>query len=80
MNVPMKPIIEVDGREAMREIVASGAGIGFVSQAEHNHDERLQPIKITGIELEMVETLVILKMRRDLPMIRTFMRSVREVG
>ncbi len=80
MKVPMKPIIEVDGREAMREIVASGAGIGFVSQAEHNHDERLQPIKITGIELEMVETLVILKMRRDLPMIRTFMRSVREVG
>jgi hypothetical protein len=28
----------------------------------------------------MVETLVILKMRRDVPMIRAFMRSVREVG
>jgi aminoethylphosphonate catabolism LysR family transcriptional regulator len=79
INVLIKPVIEVDGREAMREIVASGAGIGFVSKAEHNHDERLQPITITGLELEMVETLVILKMRRDVPMIRAFMRSVREV-
>lgn len=79
-NLRIKPVIEVDGREAMREIVASGAGVGFVSEAEHSHDDRLQRIRITGLDLEMVETLVVLKMRRDVPMIRAFLRSVREVG
>lgn len=79
-KIHITPVIEVDGREAMREVVASGAGLGFVSSAEHGNDTRLQHIKITGIDLKMVETLVYLKMRQDVPMIRTFMRSVREVG
>ncbi|MGB7242537.1 MAG: LysR substrate-binding domain-containing protein [Sulfitobacter sp.] len=75
----LKPVIEVDGREAMREVVASGAGIGFVSEAEYGHDDRLQRLKITGINLKMVETLIHLKMRRDVPVIRAFMRSVHQV-
>ena len=79
-KIQIKPVIEVDGREAMREVVASGAGVGFVSKAEHGHDTRLQRIAITGIDLKMIETLIYLKMRRDVPMIRAFMRSVHEAG
>lgn len=32
-TIELKPAIEAEGREAVREIVASGAGIGFVSAA-----------------------------------------------
>ena len=33
-GVTLPPSVEAEGREAVREIVASGAGIGFVSRAE----------------------------------------------
>ena len=75
-RVKLSPVIEVDGREAMREVVASGAGIGFVSEAEAGHDDRLVHVPIKGIDLQMVETLVHLSIRRDVPVIRAFMREV----
>jgi LysR family transcriptional regulator, low CO2-responsive transcriptional regulator len=37
-GVVLPPSIEAEGREAVREIVASGAGIGFVSRAEFGDD------------------------------------------
>ncbi|MBT8414991.1 MAG: LysR family transcriptional regulator [Boseongicola sp.] len=75
-KVVLRPVIEVDGREAMREVVASGAGLGFVSEAEFGHDDRLERIAIQGIEIAMTETLVHLSMRTDVPVIRAFLRSV----
>ena len=46
LGVELKPTIEAEGREAVREIVASGAGVGFVSRAEFGLDSRLRPIVI----------------------------------
>ena len=40
----MQATIEAEGREAVRELVASGAGVGFVSMAEFSPDTRLVPI------------------------------------
>ncbi len=75
-KVPLKPAIEVEGREAMREIVASGAGIGFLSEAEFGHDQRLVQIPIDGMGLAMSESIVSLKARRDVPIIRAFKKSL----
>lgn len=75
-KVRLEPAIEVEGREAMREIVASGAGIGFLSEAEFGHDQRLVQIPIEGMGLAMSEAIVSLKARRDVPMIRAFKRSL----
>ena len=74
-NVALNPVIEVDGREALREVVASGAGIGFVSEAEFGHDDRLVRVPIQGIELGMTEALVTLKARRDVSVIRAFLNT-----
>ncbi|MEO9826378.1 MAG: LysR substrate-binding domain-containing protein [Paracoccaceae bacterium] len=75
-KVRLKPAIEVEGREAMREIVASGAGIGFLSEAEFGHDQRLVHFPIVGLGLSMSEAIVTLKARRDVPMIRAFKKSL----
>ncbi len=75
-KVTLRPVIEVDGREAMREVVASGAGLGFVSEAEFGHDDRLERVSIQGTDIAMTETLVHLSMRTDVPVIRAFLRSV----
>ena len=75
-GVKLVPAIEVEGREALREVVASGAGIGFVSEAEFGHDRRLQMVPLQGSAAGMSEAIVTLSARRDVPMIRAFMRSV----
>ena len=77
-GVTLKPAIVAEGREAVREIVASGAGIGFVSRAEYGHDARLKPLEIEGIDIQMSETLVHLGQRRDVRMIRAFMEFARQ--
>ena len=77
-KIRLSPVIEVEGREAMREVVASGAGIGFVSEAEFGHDSRLIAVPIKGMGLLMSEALVTLKARRDVPVIRAFQKSVAE--
>ncbi len=73
----MKPAFEVEGREAMREVVASGGGVGFVSEAEFGNDNRLVKLPITDADLSMTETLVYMSPRRDVSIIRTFMGFVR---
>ncbi len=76
-KVALTPVLEVEGREAMREMVASGAGIGFVSEAEFGHDARFVRIPLIGTRMSMAETLVHLGQRRDLRLIRAFMDVAR---
>lgn len=76
----LSPAIEVEGREAMREVVASGAGIGFVSRAEFGMDTRLRPLEISDADLQMSETLVYLSQRENLRLIRAFVDSLLKTG
>ena len=78
-GVVLSPVIEAEGREAMREVVASGAGIGFVSQAELGDDQRLIPIELEGVDLHMSETIAFLGQRRDLRIIRAFTGVVQDL-
>lgn len=78
-NVPLSPAIEVEGREAMREVVASGAGLGFVLQTEIGHDPRLISFPLEGSGLAMPEALVTLRNRAEVPVIRAFLASVRHI-
>ncbi|MDG1935948.1 MAG: LysR substrate-binding domain-containing protein [Paracoccaceae bacterium] len=77
-GVVLTPIIEAEGREAMREVVASGAGIGFVSKAEFGDDQRLVQIAIDGVDLHMSETIAFLGQRGDLRIIRAFIHVAQE--
>lgn len=72
-GIRLNPAIVAEGREAVRELVASGAGIGFVSQAEYGHDDRLRQIKLKGVNLQMGESMISLSQRRDVKIIRAFM-------
>lgn len=72
-GVVLNPEVEVDGREAMLEIVASGVGIGFVSRAEFGNDPRLVKIELSDLKLSMFESLVFLRQREEQRMIRSFM-------
>jgi len=72
-NVTLRPSIIAEGREAVREIVASGGGIGFVSAAEYGQDVRLVQIQIAGPMIPMEETVVCIRNRSEVRVIRAFM-------
>ena len=76
-GLSLVPLIEAEGREAVRETVAGGTGIGFVSEAEFGKDERLVKIPISGPDITMEEKLVCVKQRSEVRMIRAFMGLAR---
>lgn len=76
-KIALRPAIVAEGREAVRELVASGAGIGFVSQAEFGHDARLVEIPLRGVDIRMREAVVHLGQRREVRVIRAFMGFAR---
>lgn len=76
-GVELKPMIEAEGREAVREIVASGAGIGFVSAAEFGQDSRLVKIPIDAPGLLMDEALICLTERSGGKLVRAFLDIAR---
>jgi len=76
-KIKLKPVMEVEGREAMREIVGSGVGIGFISEAECGNDGRVIQYPIRDAQLQMQESLFYMAQRSDLRIIRTFVDFVR---
>ncbi|MFK7858052.1 MAG: LysR substrate-binding domain-containing protein [Granulosicoccus sp.] len=65
--------IEAEGREAVRQIVAAGGGVGIVSQAEFAASPDLHNIRIRDATLNMEEAIVCLRERRDNRLISRFM-------
>lgn len=72
-GLELKPAIEAEGREAVREVVASGAGVGFVSAAEFGHDARLVQIPIAAPQMLMDEALICLRERSGGKLVRAFL-------
>ncbi|WP_284165545.1 LysR substrate-binding domain-containing protein [Frigidibacter sp. SD6-1] len=72
-GVQLQAAIEAEGREAVREIVASGAGIGFVSAAEFGPDPRLVAIPVEGTDhVRMDEALICLRERKGGKLVQAF--------
>ncbi|MGT2467225.1 LysR substrate-binding domain-containing protein [Mesorhizobium atlanticum] len=78
-GIELRPTIEAEGREAVREIVASGAGVGFVSAAEFGHDSRLAEIMIDAPETLMDEALICLRERSGGKLVRAFLDTARSM-
>jgi len=76
----LKPLIEAEGREGVREVVASGAGIGFVSTAEFGTDERLFKIPLPAPCPVMSESLICLRDRKEQKLIKAFMKLANELN
>lgn len=72
LEIELQPAVEAEGREAVREIVASGGGVGFVSAAEFGEDSRIVPIVIAGPEILMDEALICLRERSAGKLVRAF--------
>lgn len=72
-GVELTAKIEAEGREAIREIVATGSAVGVVSEAEFGHDPRLKKIAISGEPMLMEEALACLKERAGGRLVKAFL-------
>lgn len=70
-------VMEIESREAAREAVASGMGIGIISTAEIVPDARLHMLRFSDWQATMSEWLVCLSARADLHMIRAVLGLLR---
>ncbi|WP_025899482.1 LysR substrate-binding domain-containing protein [Sneathiella glossodoripedis] len=71
-RLPMNIVMEVQGREAVREAVAAEIGVGIVSEPEFGHDSRLKSLRLSDCKATMTESLVCLKEKRHLKTISAF--------
>ncbi len=71
-QLTLNVVMEVEGREAMREIIGTGAGVGFVSEAEFGNDDRLRKYDISDARLTMQESLFYLSQRSEVRIIKSF--------
>ena len=69
-------LLDMNSREAVRETVAAGLGVGVVSAGEFGKDSRLAVLELTGGELSMTEYVVCLAERQDLRLVRSFLELV----
>ena len=74
----IRPAIQVEGREAAREAVVVGIGVGVVSAAEFGADARVYAMPIRDCTQRMKETLVCLKEQSSRRVVATFLEIVRE--
>jgi aminoethylphosphonate catabolism LysR family transcriptional regulator len=80
LGIELRPAIEAEGREAVREIVAAGGGVGFVSAAEFGQEGRLVRIPIDGPEMLMEESLICLKERAGGKLVSAFIETARSMS
>jgi aminoethylphosphonate catabolism LysR family transcriptional regulator len=76
-GLALADVLEIGSREAVREAVAAGLGVGVVSQAEFGRDDRLRPLAIEDLDLDTTEYAVCLTERRDLRLIKAFLDAIR---
>lgn len=77
-SLQLHAAIEAEGREAVREIVAAGGGVGIVSAAEFGQDNRLVPVPISDCEIILDEALICLRDRARGKLIGAFLEIARE--
>lgn len=69
-------LLEVQSREAVREAVAAGFGIGITFDAEFRPDASIKRLLITGADLSVGEYAACRAERRRIPLIRCFFETV----
>jgi len=71
-KVTPQVVMEIGSREAIREAVAQGIGLGVVSEAEFIADPRLSYCKVSDAEIYTYAHIVHLKERREARIVRAF--------
>ncbi len=73
-------VLEIGSREAVREAVAAGLGIGAVFESEFSRDPRLRALAVRDADLDAMEYVACLEERRPVRVVRAVFELLRELN
>lgn len=79
-GIEPQSILEMEGREAVREAVAAGLGVGVVCDYEFGYDTRLHKLAVKDAVLRLTECAICRKDSRMDPVVSAFMDIVEEIA
>ncbi len=79
-HVNIRPVLAIGSREAVREAVANGLGVGIALEDETLPHERLKSLRVSGTEIVLHPHVVCLKERRGAPLIKAFFDLIEKFG
>ena len=74
-RVQIQPVMEINNREAVREAVVRGLGIGVVSLSEFIPGDRLIALRVTGAQMHIDAYVTCLTERLNRPLVKAFFNS-----
>lgn len=75
-DVTVQVAMEIGSREALREAVVRGLGVGTVSESEYVPDPRLRPVRIEGDVVSTHIHVCCLRERRESRLISSFFDAI----
>jgi aminoethylphosphonate catabolism LysR family transcriptional regulator len=78
-GVTPRVVMEIGSREAIREAVIKGVGIGAVSEIEYIPDPRLRMVTVSDAEMYTHAHVVCLEERREARLVKAFLEIVTEL-
>ena len=78
-GVTVRPVMEINSREANREAVLRGFGVGVISETEFAPAPSIRTLRVTDTEMYTRAYLVCLARRRDRPLVDGFFRTAASI-
>lgn len=78
-NISVHKVLEIGSRDAVREAVAHGVGIGIALEEEFKPDDRLRALRIANADVYIHPHIVCLQERRNAPLIQAFLGVVKDL-
>ncbi|WP_119300973.1 LysR substrate-binding domain-containing protein [Dongia deserti] len=79
-NIVLGEILEIGSREAIKEAVAAGLGVGVIAESELGDDLRLKALPFDGQQITSTEFVACLQERKSSPLVKAFLAVVKETA
>ncbi len=77
-RIVLGEILEIGSREAIKEAVAAGLGVGVIAQSELGDDLRLKALPFEGEQITSTEFVACLQERKGSPLVKAFLAVVKD--
>lgn len=78
-GVSVNPVMEINSREANREAVLRGFGVGVISETEFAPSPSIRTLRVSNAQMYTQAFIVCLAERRDRPLIDGFFRTAESI-
>ncbi|HEU4826314.1 MAG TPA: LysR substrate-binding domain-containing protein [Dongiaceae bacterium] len=79
-NIVLGEVLEIGSREAIKEAVAAGLGVGVIARSELGDDLRLKALAFEGQQITSTEFVACLQERKSSPLVKAFLGVVKETA